>query len=93
MYLITLSRTVTSQWNTGTFGNQLYRSKGYLKDAHICVCMCVCVSVSETCVHGVLNKKGLGAEDVGGVSWVCAYIIATSLFVIGVVRGRVRVLV
>ena len=55
--------------------------------------VCVCVSVSETCVHGVLNKKGLGAEDVGGVSWVCVYIIATSLFVIGVVRERVRVLV
>ena len=66
--------------------------KGYLKDATF-VFVCVCVSVSETCVHGVLNKKGLGAEDVGGVSWVCAYIIATSLFVIGVVRGRVRVLV
>ena len=90
MYLITLSRTVTSQWNTGAFGNQIYRSKGYLKYAHQCVCMCVWVCL---CVHGVHNKEGLGAEDVGGVSWVCAYIIATSLFVIDVVRGCVRVLV
>ena len=58
--------------------------------------VCVCVSVSlcvSVCVHGVHNKEGLGAEDVGGVSWVCAYIIATSLFVVDVVRGRVRVLV